>query len=125
MTKEEASRQYQIPVSVLDEYERWGLCDAVKKGMGNWQYDVTDTERIGIVMSLHDMGFDAEKIELYMRLLLCEEDTEDERLTMIVKKRGQLLDDTHFKEGPFLRFESKDRCYAGESFCFCRRKLKD
>lgn len=35
MTKEEASRQYQIPVSVLDEYERWGLCGAVKKVMGN------------------------------------------------------------------------------------------
>ena len=62
MTKEEASRQYQIPVSVLDEYERWGLCGAVKKVMGNWQYDDTDIERLGIVMSLHDMGFDAEEI---------------------------------------------------------------
>ena len=54
MTKEEASRQYQIPVSVLDEYERWGLYGAVKKVMGNWQYDDTDIERLGIVMSLHD-----------------------------------------------------------------------
>lgn len=105
MTKEEASRQYQIPVSVLDEYERWGLCSSVKKVMGNWQYDDTDIERLGIVMSLHDMGFDAAEIELYMRLLLCEEDTEDERLTMIVKKRGQLLDDIHFKERQITRMD--------------------
>ena len=30
MTREEASRRYQIPVEVLDEYERWGLCGAVE-----------------------------------------------------------------------------------------------
>ena len=110
MTKEEASRQYQIPVSVLDEYERWGLYGAVKKVMGNWQYDDTDIERLGIVMSLHDMGFDAEELELYMRLLLCEEDTEDERLTMIVKKRGQLLDDIHFKERQIARMDYLKHC---------------
>lgn len=31
MTKEEASRRYHIPAHILDEYESWGLCGAVKK----------------------------------------------------------------------------------------------
>ena len=34
MTKEEASKRYQIPISILNEYESWGLCGAVKKVMG-------------------------------------------------------------------------------------------
>ena len=45
-----------------------------------------------------------------MRLLLCEEDTEDERLTMIVKKRGQLLDDIHFKERQITRMDYLKHC---------------
>jgi len=31
MTIEEASHTYGIPMSVLKEYERWGLCGEVKK----------------------------------------------------------------------------------------------
>ena len=34
MTKEEASKRYQIPIAILDEYESWGLCSAVKQVMG-------------------------------------------------------------------------------------------
>lgn len=33
MTKQEASEHFNIPISVLDEYESWGLCGAVKKVM--------------------------------------------------------------------------------------------
>lgn len=42
MTKQEASEKYNIPISILDEYESWGLCQEVKKVMGAWQYDDTD-----------------------------------------------------------------------------------
>ena len=31
MTMEEASRRYQIPIQVLQEYESWGLFGEVKK----------------------------------------------------------------------------------------------
>ena len=88
MTKEEASKRYQIPISILNEYESWGLCGAVKKVMGAWQYDDTDLERLSTIMSLHDMGFDVNEVETYMRLLLSDEDTERERLDMLNKKRG-------------------------------------
>lgn len=35
MTKQEASEKYNIPISILDEYESWGLCQEVKK---SWEY---------------------------------------------------------------------------------------
>ena len=39
MTIQEASERYHIPMHILREYESWGLCGAVKKVMGDWQYD--------------------------------------------------------------------------------------
>ena len=105
MTKEEASKRYQIPISILNEYESWGLCGAVKKVMGAWQYDDTDLERLSTIMSLHDMGFDVNEVETYMRLLLSDEDTERERLDMLNKKRGEVLNDIHFKERQIARLD--------------------
>lgn len=46
MTIQEASERYRIPLHILREYERWGLCRAVKDVMGAWQYDQTDIERL-------------------------------------------------------------------------------
>ena len=69
MTINEASERYQIPLEILKEYERWGLCGAVKKVMGAWQYDDTDLERLSLIMSLHDRGCDIGEIETYMKLL--------------------------------------------------------
>lgn len=34
MTIQEASERYRIPLHILREYERWGLCRAVKDVMG-------------------------------------------------------------------------------------------
>ena len=42
MTIDEASTRYNIPLDILREYESWGLCGAVKKVMGAWQYDDQD-----------------------------------------------------------------------------------
>lgn len=70
MTIQAASERYQIPMNVLREYESWGLCGAVKKVMGAWQYDDSDLERLSVIMTLHDIGFCTEEVETYMRLLL-------------------------------------------------------
>ena len=70
MTIQEASERYQIPLNILREYESWGLCGAVKKVMGAWQYDDTDLERLSVILTLHDIGFTGEEVETYMRLLL-------------------------------------------------------
>ncbi len=105
MTIQEASERYQIPMNVLREYESWGLCGAVKKVMGAWQYDDSDLERLSVIMTLHDIGFCTEEVETYMRLLLEGEATGVERLRMLEKKRAAALDEIHFKERQLQRLD--------------------
>ena len=105
MTKEEASECYQIPISILDEYESWGLCATVKQVMGMWQYDDQDLERLSTIMALHDMGFAPQEVESYMRLLLSGADTHRERLRMLEKRRNAALDEIHLKEKQLQRLD--------------------
>ena len=105
MTKEEASERYQIPIAILDEYESWGLCSAVKQVMGVWQYDDQDLERLSTIMALHDMGFDVKEVERYMRLLLSDADTRRERLRMLERRRNAALDEIHLKEKQLQRLD--------------------
>lgn len=110
MTIDEASEQYKIPIKILQEYESWGLCGEVKKVMGSWHYDESDIERLSTIMTLHDIGFNNDEIEKYMRLLLDGKSTEKERMKMLNDKRNGTLDEIHFKEKQidrldYLRFE--------------------
>lgn len=105
MTSQEASRLYQIPMEILLEYERWGLCGAVKKVMGAWQYDDTDLERLSTIMTLHDIGFTPEEVERYMRLLLEGTSSDALRLRMLEQKRSAALDEIHFKERQLQRLD--------------------
>lgn len=105
MTQQEASEHYNIPVSILQEYESWGLCGAVKKVMGVWQYDDEDLERLSIIMTLHDIGFTTEEVEIYMRLLLEKPDSEARRLRMMEERRNEPLDEIHFHERQLQRLD--------------------
>lgn len=87
MTMEETSNRYQIPIKILQEYESWGLCNAVKKVIGAWKYDDSDLENLSMIMTLHDIGFTTYEVETYMRLLLEKENSEEERLGMLNQKR--------------------------------------
>ena len=98
MTKNEASEKYQIPVEILDEYERWNLCSEVKKVMGRWQYDDSDLEKLGMIMTLHDVGFTNTEIEEYMHLYLKGDETAAKRMRILKQKREQTLDEIHFQE---------------------------
>ncbi len=98
MTIDEASTHYNIPLDILREYESWGLCDAVKKVMGAWQYDDQDIERLSMIMTLHDIGFTKDEVENYMRLLLQGKSTETQRLNILNKRRSTTLDEIHFRE---------------------------
>ena len=115
MTMKEASERYKIPIKILKEYEKWELCGAVKKVMGAWQYDDQDLERLGMIMTLHGVGFDSGEVETYMRLMLEGESTQPQRIAMLNKKRGKTLDEIHFKEKQissmdYLRYEmQKDK----------------
>ena len=105
MTRQEASERYHIPVSILQEYESWGLCGAVKRVMGAWQYDDEDLERLSTMMTLHDVGFTAEEVETYMRLLLEQPDSAGQRLRMMEERRSRTLDEIHFRECQLSRLD--------------------
>lgn len=98
MTMDEASTRYNVPLDILREYESWGLCGAVKKAMGAWQYDDQDIERLSMIMTLHGIGFLNDEVESYMRLLLEGESTAAQRLDMLNKRRSATLDEIHFRE---------------------------
>ena len=105
MTIHEASERYNIPLEILREYESWGLCGAVKSVMGSWQYDDTDLERLSLIMTLHDAGFEVSEIETYMRLLLEQDGTEPQRLRMLNRKRDSTLNEIHFRERQLERLD--------------------
>ena len=105
MTIHEASERYNIPLAILREYESWGLCGTVKTVMGAWQYDDTDLERLSMIMTLHDVGFENAEIETYMKLLLEQEGTEAQRLRILDEKRGRTLDEIHFREKQLERLD--------------------
>ena len=85
-------------MEVLREYERWGLCGVVKTVMGAWQYDDEDIERLSMIMTLHDIGFDNGQVERYMRLMLEERNSEEKRMRMLELLRDSTLDEIHVKQ---------------------------
>lgn len=103
MTIDEASERYNIPLEILHEYEQWGLCNAVKKVMGSWQYDDSDLKNLSLIMTLHDIGFNSNEIETYMRLLL--DNNNNLQLYSLNKKRSELLDEIHFREKQLARLD--------------------
>lgn len=98
MTIDEVSKRYNIPQEILQQYADWGLCPAVKEVMEAWEYDDRDIERLSMVMTLHDIGFDGGDVEAYMRLQLQGDASGEERLRLLEQKRSSLLDEIHFKE---------------------------
>lgn len=105
MTIEEASARYNIPLDILREYERWGLCSTVKKVMGAWQYDDQDIERLSMILTLHDIGFEPHEVETYMQLLLEGSTTQAQRLHMLNQRRKTALDEIHFREAQLERMD--------------------
>lgn len=110
MTMKEVNERYCIPVKILKEYEKWGLCTVEENAAGAHQYDEQDIERLSMMMTLQDIGFNCEETKNYMRLLLKGENTQYERISMLAKKRGKTLDKIHFMEKQianidYLRYE--------------------
>ena len=79
MTIEEVSRCCGIPLKVLQEY------------------DNADPERLSVLITLHQIGFESAEIEAYMKLLE-KEDSDGQRLRILDRKRRGLLDEIHFRE---------------------------
>ncbi len=95
ITGKEANECYNIPMSVLQEYEKLSLCSAVRTA---WQYDDRDLERMSMIMTLNEIGFTNEEVETYMRLLVSDTPTDAERLRLLNKKRSSTLDEIHLRQ---------------------------
>ena len=105
VTKEEANKNYQIPMEILDEYEEWGWCGPVQQAMAPRQYDDRDVERLSLMMALHDIGLSAPEVERYMRLTLERAGTEQRRMDILNALREQTLDEIHLKEKQLERLD--------------------
>ena len=116
MTIDEVSERYQIPAEILREYEGWGLCGADSV---SWQCGKQDLERLSLIMTLHDIGFCKDEVEEYMRLLLEGENTEEQRMQMLNKRRGIALDEIHLREKQldrvdYLRYKIQNKKAGGK-----------
>ncbi|MGI6007150.1 MAG: MerR family transcriptional regulator [Ruminococcus sp.] len=98
MTIYEVSERYRIPLNILREYESWKLSGTAQKAVGSHQYNDVDLERLSLIMTLRDVGFATSEIELYMRLLLEQENSEGQRLQILNRKRSLTLEEIHCKE---------------------------
>ena len=98
MTSQEACERYHIPMELLKKYQGWGLCACVKKQLQAQQYDDTDLERLSLILTLRDVGFETQEIETYMKLLIQGENTQDRRMQMLNEKRSRTLDKIHVCE---------------------------
>lgn len=105
MTIDETSENYNIPIEVLRLYESWKLCGETLKTVGAWLYDDEDLERLSMVMTLYDIGFEDMEVEAYMRLTQREKGAEEKRLRMLNRKRGDVLKEIHCKEKQLERLD--------------------
>ncbi|MCI8631064.1 MAG: MerR family transcriptional regulator [Firmicutes bacterium] len=102
MTYEEISENYGIPREILREYER--------RSAGKCKYDDGDIKKLGILMTLRSIGFEKDEEEEYIRLILDGDDTAEQRMSMLIKKRNETLEDIHVLEKcidsiDYLRYE--------------------
>ena len=112
-SKQEISHSCEDPEGVR---ELW-IVRGCKEGDGEWQYDDQDIERLSMIMTLHDIGFDKGEVEAYMRLMLEGEKTRQQRIEMLNQKRGRTLDEIHFKEKQieymdYLRYEMQNGTFS-------------
>ena len=98
MTDREVHERYMVPMEVLCAYEGWMLCGTKDKTEGHWDYDASDLERLGMVMTLRGIGFSEKETEAYMRLESSEEKTDQQRIQMLNEKRKAILEEIHSKE---------------------------
>ena len=63
-----------------------------------WQYDDEDLERMSMIMTLHEVGFESQEVETYMQLLLDGSHTVEQRLEMLNARRKAALEEIHLRE---------------------------
>lgn len=104
MTIGEAGKHYNIPIEIIREYESLGLCGKLKEKIEACRCDNKDLERLSLIMTLHDIGFDKHEIKTYMQLRE-QSGSESRLLGMLNQKRVSTLEDIHLKEHSIERLD--------------------
>ena len=128
MTITEANKTYKIPIALL----RWYAAEQTETGERNgnenekgnainataFHFSEEDIEKLSLIMTLQDIGFDKKEIKTWMRLQQDDRNSGAACLMMLNKLRSETLDAIHLKEKTldridFLRYELQRK--AGES----------
>lgn len=110
MRIEEASRQYEIPAYIQEEYEQLNAYEKQRDETGSWECGQRDLEYMGLMVTLHQIGFERAEVKKYMNLVMQGAEAKAERMKMLDQKRDNTLDKIHFCEGQidlldYLRYE--------------------
>lgn len=95
MTIEEARKQYEIPAYVIEEYAELMLY----KNQSCWECCEQDLEYMGLMTTLHQIGFEEAEITTYMKFVFKGKSTKVMRLKILDKKKCSLVEETHAREG--------------------------
>ncbi len=96
MTLEEACKKFDVPRDVILGYIDSGYIRKNDNQSGN-DYQDEDLERMGIIALLLEAGCDPEQIRQYLRLNE-KESMRNRQVTILRKKRRELLDEIHKKQ---------------------------
>lgn len=98
MNRQEVSERYRIPMRMLQEYENRALHEPGR------EYGEADLERLSMMMTLRNLGFDDGEADFYMRLLAMP-GSQARRLRMLDEKREAALDEIHRREHQLRRLD--------------------
>lgn len=84
MTLDEAAARYRIPPQVLHDYAEWAQTSEI---------DDRALERLGLMTTLHDIGFSNTEIARYLRA-----QNDLERLRLLNTQRHIILTEIHERE---------------------------
>lgn len=97
MTIEEINKRYNTPTQILKEYEKL-YCENKKSKMNSYQFDESDFEKLSVMMTLRHIGFSNEDINKYMHFMMLSNNDMKECLTMLNKKRKDIMEEIHLDE---------------------------
>ena len=109
MTINEASKRYNIPIHILKLYESWEWCRGSVKA--EYEDEGLDIDRLGMMVTLYNIGFNENDIEQYMKLYVMGSSTANERSLILSARRKIILDSIHLLEKQledldYLRYET-------------------
>lgn len=97
MTLQEASKRFDIPIEILQQYEENGLLQNADPDDKSDGYEEDDFRQLGLARFLLNAGFTLKETKKYLKLMK-DKGTKEEQIRMLRKQRFELLDGIHEKQ---------------------------